>query len=272
MRTVKKLGLAGLIISALAGCGSVKIADEIETLKSLRRDGTSKNVKKFSQEFKKIEQNAVQDYTLHALDEESKDMKLLDAAEAERNKLVKLRDDFYNSLREMKGLPSKKQTTNESEKNNSTEVYGLSEETSTNPYNFSGLGIRYERGGRFYSAVGGELGNMEKTVRGPTSQTDYSGNQQELYGVVGIRLVNTKPFKLNLGLRGMYRCQEDVIETSDVLGDFTTKDTTSIPGLGLEASAQVGRFIIRAGHGWYLGGEGSHEDLETTKFEAGFTF
>ena len=139
-------------------------------------------------------------------------------------------------------------------------------------YHLSGLGFRHEKGKKFYGAFGGEFASADKTNKTSTTQTDYSTNKQELYGVAGIRLVNKPAFKVNLGLRGMYRCQEDIIETANASGNSVFKDTTSIPGLGVEGSIEVGNFVARIEYAKYFGGVNTHEGEEAIKVTAGGKF
>ncbi len=254
------------------GCGSTKTVSEVDGLRSQRRIKTVEGFTKYSERLKQMEEKATNDYADYVESEEAKDLKILDDAEKEKKKLVELRDSFYNSLRGLKGLPTKEETSTPKERN--LQLYGLSQERDDiNTYHFGGIGFRREaKKGKIVYSLGGEIASAEKTVRTPILQKDYSSNAQTLYGGAAIKVLNLGPFELDLGLKGMFRWQEDVINTADSLGNSTWKDTTSIPGVGIEATGKIGRFFIRAGHEWNFGGKGSHENLETTTIQGGLTF
>ncbi len=98
----KKLGLLGMLFAAgasIVGCGSAsKPVDEIETLRTARRARTVQSINEFNEGIQKIGNDALRDYANTAATDQERDMKILDSAQAERDRAIELGEKLYEHM------------------------------------------------------------------------------------------------------------------------------------------------------------------------------
>lgn len=296
----QKLGLAGALVASgisFIGCNS--------TVPQQTVDPTAQIISEYDQ----VIQNVIadQNISINEIAEKAKDentKKLNDQKEKDIqviNEAVKLREDFLKKKAEFDKLcenaiftsaninstsipsrnsllvqnsQSQQPVDKTKEEGASLQAYLSSEErTDRDAYHFCGGGIEIikpiNRNLRWNAGMG--TGSSHKDILSPTSLVRDEGNNLEIYG--GIRgVLPLGKIELISDVLGKFRFQENTRTISDIYGDNTTKDTTSIPGIGASLGLKIGPFFIKREFNQYFGGESQHEGLATRSWKAGVGF